>query len=60
MADLLGCSIDLVVGRADIGGGSEPTLDERVGAMNVMDREIVRSFVEFIERRYEGARRAGA
>lgn len=59
MADLLGCSIDAVVGREDIDSRPGPTLDERVAGMNVMDREIVRSFVEFVESR-NGNGKAGA
>ncbi len=60
MADELGCSIDLVVGRVDpeeyLAGGS---LDERVAAMNVLDREIVTSFIEFIEEKSAATSRRG-
>lgn len=51
MADALGCSIDLVVGRADIDREPQSELGGRVAAMNVLDREIVTAFVEFVERR---------
>ncbi len=51
MADALGCSIDHVVGRADIEQGPKSDLGGRIAAMNVLDREIVTAFVEFVERR---------
>lgn len=51
MADKLGVSIDLVVGRADIDEPSKPSLDERVAALSVMDREVVMAFIDFVEQR---------
>lgn len=51
MADELGCSIDLVVGRADIDERPDATWDDRIGALSVMDRENVASFIEFVEKR---------
>ena len=51
MADKLGVSIDLVVGRADIDELSKPSLDERVAALSVMDREVVMAFIGFVEQR---------
>ncbi len=60
MADALGCSIDVLVGRVGIDERPETTWDERLGALNVMDREIVTSFIEFIEDRADAQARAAA
>lgn len=60
MADELGCSIDVLVGRVDIDERPETTWDDRVCALNVMDREIVTSFIEFIEERSAAQAQAAA
>ena len=51
IADALGCSIDLVVGRADIDVVGAPTLDEREVDLSLSARETLAAFVDFLEQR---------
>ena len=45
MADKLGCSIDLVVGREDIDAPREATLDARAGKLSRSGREMLDDFL---------------
>ena len=49
IADALGCSIDLVVGREDIDAASAPTLDERAAALSLNGQEMLRGFLGYLE-----------
>ena len=49
IADALGCSIDLVVGREDIDAASAPTLDERAAALSLNGQEVLRGFLGYLE-----------
>lgn len=49
IADALGCSIDLIVGREDIDAVGAPTLDERVGALSLNGQEMLRGFLGYLE-----------
>ena len=49
IADALGCSIDLVVGREDIDAAAAPTLDERVAALSLNGQEMLRGFLGYLE-----------
>ncbi len=49
IADALGCSIDLVVGREDIDAASAPTLDDRVAALSLNGQEMLRGFLGYLE-----------
>lgn len=49
IADALGCSIDLVVGREDIDAASAPTLDDRAAALSLDGQEILRGFLGYLE-----------
>ncbi len=51
IADALGCSIDLVVGRADIDAAGAPTLDDRAGALSLNAQETLAAFMDFLEQR---------
>ena len=51
IADALGCSIDLVVGRTDIDAAETPTLDERADALSLNARETLSVFMDFLEQR---------
>lgn len=51
IADALGCSIDLVLGRQDIDAAAGPTLDERAAALSLGSREALGAFVDFLEQR---------
>ena len=51
IADALGCSIDLVVGRQDIDAAGAPTLDERAGALSLNAQETLAAFMDFLEQR---------
>ena len=49
MADKLGCSIDLVVGREDIDAPRGVTLDARVGKLSRSGREMLDDFLCYLE-----------
>ncbi len=49
IADALGCSIDLVVGREDIDAAGAPTLDDRVAALSLNGQEMLRGFLGYLE-----------
>lgn len=49
IADALGCSIDLVVGRADIDIVDAPTIDEREVGLSLSARETLAAFMDFLE-----------
>jgi transcriptional regulator with XRE-family HTH domain len=49
MADELGCSIDLVVGRADIDEPETPTIDARVRKLGRSGREMLDDFLRYLE-----------
>lgn len=49
MADELGCSIDLVVGREDIDAPREATLDARAGKLSRSGREMLDDFLRYLE-----------
>ena len=51
IADALGCSIDLVVGCADIDAAGRPTLDERVAGLSLNAQETLAAFMDFLEQR---------
>ena len=60
MADALGCSIDELVGRAGADERPDTTWDDRMAALNAMDRETVAAFVGFIEDRADAQAMAAA
>ncbi len=49
MADELDCSIDLVVGRADIDEREAPTIDARVKRLSRSGREMLDDFLRYLE-----------
>ena len=49
IADALGCSIDLVVGREDIDAAAAPTLDDRTAALSLNGQEMLRGFLGYLE-----------
>lgn len=49
MADKLGCSIDLVVGREDIDAPREATLDARADKLSRSGREMLDDFLRYLE-----------
>ena len=49
IADALGCSIDLVVGREDIDARDAGTLDERVAALSLANQAMLTGFLEYLE-----------
>lgn len=49
MADELGVSIDLVVGRDDIDAQRTPTLDDRVRRLSRSGREMLDDFMRYLE-----------
>ena len=49
MADELGVSIDLVVGRDDIDAQRMPTLDDRVRRLSRSGREMLDDFMRYLE-----------
>ena len=49
MADELGVSIDLVVGRDDIDAKRTPTLDDRVRRLSRSGREMLDDFMRYLE-----------
>jgi transcriptional regulator with XRE-family HTH domain len=63
IADELGVSIDLVVGREDIDATHEETLDERAGALTRESRRMLLDYLGYLESRdaeeAEARRRGG-
>ena len=55
IADALGCTIDLVVGRADIDARDVGTLDARAGALNPANRAMLEGFLGYLESLEYGA-----
>lgn len=49
IADALGCSIDLVVGREDIDARDAGTLDERVAALSLTNQTMLTGFLDYLE-----------
>lgn len=49
IADALGCSIDLVVGREDIDARDAGTLDERVAALSLTNQAMLTGFLDYLE-----------
>ena len=56
IADALGCSIDLVVGREDIDAATAPTIDDRVSQLSRGNRELFDVFLRFLEYRQQADR----
>ena len=53
IADKLGCSIDLVVGREDIDKPYPATIEERIGSLSRTSSEMLDDYVRFLEFRDE-------
>lgn len=53
IADALGCSIDLVVGREDIDNVLGGSIQERVEALSRTGREMLEDYLRFLEFREE-------
>lgn len=51
IADALGCSIDLVVGREDIDARNADTIDERVAALSLTNQAMLTGFLDYLESR---------
>lgn len=51
IADALGCSIDAIVGRADIDAPREPTLDDRAAQLSRESRRLLDDYLDFLESR---------
>lgn len=51
IADELGVSIDLVVGREDIDALQEETLDERASALTIESRRMLEDYLDYLESR---------
>ena len=52
IADKLGCSIDLVIGREDIDAScSKNTINERIESLSYSSLELLESFLQFLEYR---------
>ncbi len=49
IADALGCSIDLVVGREDIDAGGGDSIQDRVEALSRTGREMHDDYLRFLE-----------
>lgn len=49
IADKLGCSIDLVVGREDIDAARPSGIGERADALDSVSREALENFLQFLE-----------
>lgn len=49
IADALGCSIDLVVGREDIDERDAATLDERMAALSLTNQTMLTGFLDYLE-----------
>lgn len=49
IADALGCSIDLVVGREDIDARDTGTIDERVAALSLTNQAMLTGFLDYLE-----------
>lgn len=60
IADRLGCSIDLVVGREDIDAPDEHPVQTRYDALSSAGRALVDSYLDFVEQsEADGARPQG-
>lgn len=51
IADRLGCSIDLVVGREDIDAPRPVTLDDRARALTRESRRMLDDYLDYLEHR---------
>ena len=49
IADTLGCSIDLVVGREDIEARDARTIDKRVAVLSLTNQEAIMGFLGYLE-----------
>lgn len=49
IADALGCSIDLVVGREDIDARDAATIDDRVAALSLTNQTMLTGFLDYLE-----------
>lgn len=49
IADKLGCSIDLVVGREDIDAPAPDTIQSRYDALTPEGRELVDGYLSYVE-----------
>lgn len=56
IADALGCSIDLVVGRTDIDAKDEHPIQTRYDALTREGRELVESYLGYVEAGEKGRR----
>lgn len=57
IADALGCSIDLVVGREDIDAPDEHPVQSRYDALTGAGRALVDSYLDFVEQSEAGGAR---
>ena len=57
IADALGCSIDLVVGREDIDAPDEHPVQSRFDALSPAGRALVDSYLDFVEQSEAGGPR---
>lgn len=49
IADALGCSIDLIVGREDVDARDAGTIDERVAALTPANQAMLTGFLDYLE-----------
>lgn len=49
IADSLGCTIDLIVGREDIDAHDAGTIDERVAALTPANQAMLTGFLDYLE-----------
>ena len=49
IADSLGCTIDLIVGREDIDARDAGTIDERVAALTPANQTMLTGFLDYLE-----------
>ena len=49
IADSLGCTIDLIVGREDIDACDAGTIDERVAALTPANQTMLTGFLDYLE-----------
>lgn len=49
IADSLGCTIDLIVGREDIDARDAGTIDERVAALSLTNQAMLTGFLDYLE-----------
>ncbi len=57
IADALGCSIDLVVGREDVDASRLSSVQSRYDALTPAGRQLVESYLSFVESAELGGRR---